>query len=72
MALSDWDLVKQSIPFLRAQMDTRNYFSVLAAVFLTSLQCDEAKPVCGGCSRHKVTVGVFFLSDVFRSYESPP
>jgi hypothetical protein len=36
-------------------MDTRYYLSVLATVFLTGLQCDEAKPVCGGCSRHQVT-----------------
>jgi hypothetical protein len=36
-------------------MGTRYYLSVLATAFLTSLQCDEAKPICGGCNRHKVT-----------------
>lgn len=38
-------------------MDThlRHYLSVLATVFLTTLQCDEAKPICGGCNRHQVT-----------------
>lgn len=36
-------------------MEAQYYLSILATVFLTNLQCDEAKPVCGGCSRHHVT-----------------
>jgi hypothetical protein len=36
-------------------MGTAYYLSVLATAFLTSLQCDEAKPVCSGCNRHQVT-----------------
>jgi len=36
---------------------TADYFTILAASFLTltSRQCDEAKPICGGCGRHQVT-----------------
>jgi hypothetical protein len=36
-------------------MGTAYYLSVLATAFLTTLQCDEAKPICGGCNRHQVT-----------------
>ena len=36
-------------------MGTSFYLSVLCTMLLTSLQCDEAKPICGGCGRHQVT-----------------
>ena len=52
---NSWTIQFETCLLLSRRMDTHYYFSVLANLLLTSLQCDEAKPICGGCNRHQVT-----------------